>query len=156
MLAHFICQLFSFIPFFNGYYYYCYYYFTLVYFDRWSLFFSVTGTYVLFCLNSFSSYVLFHIGNVNYFDSFLFYKNNKITIIKIIYNYPPKGRWIVVDIYRDAKGRGIYPPLLTDSEGNSCFSLYQIRSINKCCFNFFFWNFGETTRYFSFRSQNSE
>ena len=25
----------------------------------------------------------------------------------IVYNYSPKGRWIVVDIYRDAKRRGI-------------------------------------------------
>ena len=37
MLAHFICQLFSFIPFCNGFhffyhYYYCYFYFTIVYF----------------------------------------------------------------------------------------------------------------------------
>ena len=69
------------------------------------------------------------------------------------YNYPPKARWIVVDIYRDAKRRGIYPPLFTDPEGDSCFS--KIRWIKKCCFNFF-WNFRETTRHFSFRSQNSE
>ena len=74
----------------------------------------------------------------------------------IIYNYPPKGRWIVVDIYRDVKRRGIYPPLFTDPEGDSCFSIYQIRWIKKCCFNFFFWNFRETTFHFSFRSQNSE
>ena len=45
--------------------------------------------------------------------------------------YPPKGRWIVVDIYRDAKRRGIYPPLFTDPEGDSCFSIYQIRWIKK-------------------------
>ena len=54
------------------------------------------------------------------------------------------------------KGRGIYSPLFTDLEGDSCFSIYQIRWINKCCFNFFFWNFRETTRNFSLRSQNSE
>ena len=77
-------------------------------------------------------------------------------ITSIVYNYPPKGRWIVVDIYRDAKRRGIYPPLFTDPEGDSCFSIYQIRWIKKCCFNFFFWNFRETTRHFSCRSQNSE
>ena len=47
--------------------------------------------------------------------------------MEIKYNYPPKGRWIVVDIYRDAKRRGIYPPLFTDPEGDSCFSIYQIR-----------------------------
>ena len=33
----------------------------------------------------------------------------------------------MVDIYRDAKRRGIYPPLFTDPEGESCFSIYQIR-----------------------------
>ena len=54
----------------------------------------------------------------------------------IVYNYLPKGRWIVVDIYRDAKLRGIYPPLFTDPEEDSCFSIYQIRWIKKCCFNF--------------------
>ena len=42
----------------------------------------------------------------------------------------------MVDIYRDAKRRGIYPPLFTDPEGDSCFSIYQIRWIKKCCFNF--------------------
>ena len=34
-----------------------------------------------------------------------------------------------MDIYRDAKRRGIYPPLFTDLEGDSCFSIYQIRWI---------------------------
>ena len=79
---------------------------------------------------------------------------------RIIYNYPPKGRWIVVDIYRDAKRQGIYPPLFTDPEGDSCFSIYQIRWIKKCHFinghNFFFWNFHETMCHFPLRSQNSE
>ena len=55
----------------------------------------------------------------------------------ILYNYPPKGRWIVVDIYRDAKHRGIYPPLFTDPEVDSCFSIYQIRWIKIRFFNFF-------------------
>ena len=78
--------------------------------------------------------------------------------MEIVYNYSPNGRWIVVDIYWDTKRRGIYPPLFTDPEGDSCFSIYQnlIRWIKKCCFNFFFWNFCETTRHFSLRSQNSE
>ena len=62
----------------------------------------------------------------------------------------------MVDIYRDAKRRGIYPPLFTDPEGDSCFNIYQIRWIKKCRFinghNFF----RETTRYFSLRSQTSE
>ena len=35
----------------------------------------------------------------------------------------------MVDIHRDAKRRGIYPPLFTDPEGDSCFSIYEIRSI---------------------------
>ena len=35
----------------------------------------------------------------------------------------------MVDIYRDAKRRGIYPPLFTDPEGDICFSIYQIRWI---------------------------
>ena len=37
----------------------------------------------------------------------------------------------MVDIYRDAKRRGIYPPLFTDPEGDSncCFSICQIRWI---------------------------
>ena len=46
-------------------------------------------------------------------------------ILVILYNYSPKGRWIVVDIYRDAKRWGIYPLLLTNPEGDSCFSIYQ-------------------------------
>ena len=35
----------------------------------------------------------------------------------------------MVDIYRYAKRRGIYPPLFTDPEGDSCFCIYQIRWI---------------------------
>ena len=37
----------------------------------------------------------------------------------------------MLEMYRDAKRRGIYPPLFTDPEGNSCFSIYQIRWIKK-------------------------
>ena len=61
-----------------------------------------------------------------------------------------------MDIYRDTKRQGIYPPLFTDPERGSCFSIYQITWIKKRFFNFFFWNFRETTRHFSLRSQNSE
>ena len=43
-----------------------------------------------------------------------------------IHNYPPKGRWIVVDLYREAKRQGIYPLLFTDPEWDSCFSIYHI------------------------------
>ena len=35
----------------------------------------------------------------------------------------------MVDIYRDAKRRGMYPLLFTDPEADSCFSIYQIRWI---------------------------
>ena len=72
----------------------------------------------------------------------------------ILYNFLPKGRWVVVDIYRDAKRRGIYPPLFTEPEGDSCFSIYQIRWIKKRFFNFFFWHFRETTRHFSLGSRS--
>ena len=50
----------------------------------------------------------------------------------------------------EAKCRGMYPPLFTDPDCS------QIRWIKKCCFNFFFWNFRETTCHFSLRSQNSK
>ena len=42
----------------------------------------------------------------------------------IINNYSPKWRWLVVDIYRAAKRRGKYSTLATDTELNSCFSIY--------------------------------
>ena len=45
-------------------------------------------------------------------------------IKQIINNYSPKWRWLVVDIYRAAKRRGKYPTLATDTEVNSCFSIY--------------------------------
>ena len=51
-----------------------------------------------------------------------------VTAIKslgvIINNYSPKWRWLAVDIYRAAKRRGKYPTLATDTEVNSCFSIY--------------------------------
>ena len=43
---------------------------------------------------------------------------------RIFNNYSPKWRWLVVDIYRAAKRRGKYPTLATDTEVNSCFSIY--------------------------------
>ena len=42
----------------------------------------------------------------------------------LINNYLPKWRWLVVDIYRAAKRRGKYQRLATDTEVNSCFSIY--------------------------------
>ena len=47
----------------------------------------------------------------------------------ILYNYPPKGRWIVVYVYRDMKCRGIYLALFTNPEGDSYFSIYQNKFI---------------------------
>ena len=44
----------------------------------------------------------------------------------------------------------------TDPEGDSCFSIYQIRWIKRRFFNFFFSNFRETTCHFSLRTQSSE
>ena len=43
---------------------------------------------------------------------------------EIVNNYSPKWRWLVVDIYRAVKRRGKYPTLATDTEVNSCFSIY--------------------------------
>ena len=45
-------------------------------------------------------------------------------IYLIFNNYSPKWRWLAVDIYRAAKRRGKYPTLATDTEVNSCFSIY--------------------------------
>ena len=39
---------------------------------------------------------------------------------------PRRGVESGVNIYRDAKHRGIYLALFTDPEGDSCFSIYQI------------------------------
>ena len=51
----------------------------------------------------------------------------------------------------------IYPRLFTDTEGNSCFSINQIRWIKKNAVLISSSEiFRETTRNFSLRSQNSE
>ena len=42
----------------------------------------------------------------------------------IINNYSPQCRWLAVDIFLAALRLGKYPPLATDTEVNSCFSLY--------------------------------
>ena len=47
------------------------------------------------------------------------------TLLMLINNYPPKGRRIVVNIYRNAKRLGIYLALGTVPEGDSCFNIYQ-------------------------------
>ena len=71
--------------------------------------------------NKQKSYVLLDKRSERPLIAFIIMK--RVESLRIIYNYPPKGRWIVVDIYRDAKRRGIYPPLFTDPEGDSCFSI---------------------------------
>ena len=59
----------------------------------------------------------------NFEDSFV--NHLSVTLISsIINNYSPKWRWLAVDIYRAAKRRGKYPTLATDTEVNSCFSIY--------------------------------
>ena len=46
---------------------------------------------------------------------------------KILYNYPPKGKWIVVDIYTETRSIEVNIELheTTLREGR-CFSIYQI------------------------------
>ena len=53
--------------------------------------------------------------------------------------YSPQFQWLVVDIYRAAKRQGKYPPLPTETEVNSCFSIYQNSEITaqKDDFNLF-------------------
>ena len=44
-----------------------------------------------------------------------------------IYNYPLKGRWIMVGVYtKTQKHRGMYLVLWTNPKGDSCFSIYHI------------------------------
>jgi len=50
-----------------------------------------------------------------------------INEVKRMFNnsyYSLKWRWLVVDIYWAVKRRGKYPTLATDTEANSCFSIY--------------------------------
>ena len=42
----------------------------------------------------------------------------------IVNNYSPKWRWLAVDVYRAAKRQGKFLTLATDTEVNSCFSIY--------------------------------
>ena len=42
----------------------------------------------------------------------------------LINNYSLKWRRLAVDVYRAAKRLGKYPTLATDTEVNSCFSIY--------------------------------
>ena len=44
--------------------------------------------------------------------------------VRISNNYSPKWRWLIVDIRLATSRLGKYPPLNTDTEVNSCFSMY--------------------------------
>ena len=63
-------------------------------------------------------------------DYFLYYPSNLFRNVRsfenwgIFNNYSPQCQWLVVDIYRAAKRRGKYSTLATDTEVNSCFSIY--------------------------------
>ena len=59
-----------------------------------------------------------------YYPSNLFRNARSFENWGIFNNYSPKWRWLVVDIYRAAKRRDKYPTLATDTEVNSCFSIY--------------------------------
>lgn len=49
----------------------------------------------------------------------------------IINNYSPDWGWLVVDIHRTTKRRGKYPPLATDTEVNSYFTIFEtVREYN--------------------------
>ena len=63
-------------------------------------------------------------GYCVYYPSNLFRKARRFENWGIFNNYSPKWRWLAVDIYRAAKRRGKYQPLATDTEVNSCFSIY--------------------------------
>ena len=63
-------------------------------------------------------------GYCFYYPSNLFRNARDFQNWGIFNNYSPKWRWLVVDIYRAAERRGKYPTLATDTEVNSCFSIY--------------------------------
>ena len=45
-------------------------------------------------------------------------------VIEIFSNYSLKWRWVGMDIYLAASRLGKYPTLATDTEVNSCFSIF--------------------------------
>ena len=63
-------------------------------------------------------------GYCVYYSSNLFRNVGSFENWGIFNNYSLKWRWLAVDIYRAAKRRGKYPTLATDTEVNSCFSIY--------------------------------
>ena len=46
--------------------------------------------------------------------------------IDIVNNYPPKWRWLAVDIFRAAERRSKYLTLVTDTERDNCFSICPV------------------------------
>jgi len=57
-----------------------------------------------------------------------------VYILCIICNYPPKGRWIVVDIYWDAKRQSLFLALWTDPVGDNCILFTKCRLLKQCRF----------------------
>ena len=57
-----------------------------------------------------------------------------VYILCIIYNYPPKGRWIVVDIYWDAKRQITFVVLWTNPVGDSCILYTKYTLLKQCHF----------------------
>ena len=47
-------------------------------------------------------------------------------LYSVFNNYPPKWRWLAVDIYRGTERQGKYPMLVTDTEEDNCFSICPI------------------------------
>ena len=63
-------------------------------------------------------------GGYHVYPSDLFRNASRFENWGIFNNYSLKWRWLAVDIYRAAKRGGKYPTLATDTEVNSCFSIY--------------------------------
>ena len=76
--------------------------------------------------NSFSRVIVVMVGKI----CFLQTQVERKQMLAIINNYRPKGRWIVVDIYRDAKPRVIYLALSTDplQYNVNLFSIFRTRA----------------------------
>ena len=54
----------------------------------------------------------------------------EVIVAEIFYNYSPKGRWIVVDIYLATSQLHKDPPLFTDPEVYNCFNIYYTDTKN--------------------------
>ena len=93
----------------------------------------------------------FQCSKINKYEDH-FFQCSLCHIINLLLTKLVRSRWLGIGLvlflrfygprYRLAKRRGIYSPLFTDPEGDSCFSIYEIRWLKKCRFinghNFFF------------------